>query len=192
MIGIQKVGGMNFIKSHITAACICTWLLTVGTGLAYVVYMLTHNMRIRNNMCILLGITNQRHVTDFERAFQGVFITLNVVFLIIMTISIVGILYIVTRSHWSVKKVNGQAMEDRNAKIIHLGFRLLLLFVCNVVSWIPFLTVSVILVFELTVHVSVLQWVVVVAVPICACADPVLYNLSILKQYVHRRVKKSK
>lgn len=192
MIGIQKVGGMNFIKSHIKAACICTWLLTVGTGLAYVVYMLTYSMKIRNNMCILLGITDQRYVSDFERAFQGVFITFNVLFLIIMTISIVGILYIVTKSHWSVRKVNGQRMEARNVKIIHLGFRLLLLFICNVVSWIPFLTVSMLLVFELTVHVSVLQWVVVVAVPICACADPVLYNLSIMKQYINRRVKNSK
>ena len=71
--------------------------------------------------------------------------------------------------------------------LLHVGLKLISLLICNVLSWLPFLIVSILLVSDVTVHENILQWVAVLGLPICACTDPILYNLASFKTYMSKR-----
>ena len=177
MIGIQKVGGMKFMKTKVKLACIFSWVIITISGLAYVVYLLIQNMKVRNNMCILQGISEQRYITQMERMFQMVTLTFNAFCVFVLMISMVCIFIIVSKSSRSVAKVGGQQGKSKDRRLIKLGLRLLLLLICSVITWLPFIIVSFLLLTGITVHENVLQWVAVLCLPICASTDPVLYSL---------------
>ena len=100
-ISIDTVGGMTHMKTKMRNACSSAWAVIMTTGVVYVVYLFTQNMKVRNNICILLGISNQRFVTYVEQAFQIVFIGCNILFLLTMSVSMVFIFHTVTRSYKS-------------------------------------------------------------------------------------------
>ena len=57
MISINAIGGMSLIKGKLRAACVVTWVVIVIFGVAFVVCLKTLGVGLRNNMCILLGIS---------------------------------------------------------------------------------------------------------------------------------------
>ena len=77
MISIERIGGMTYMTTKIKRACVSAWAVIMILVSTYVVYLLTHNRGVHNNLCILLGISNQRFVSQVERAFQVVFIFCN-------------------------------------------------------------------------------------------------------------------
>ena len=98
-----------------------------------------------------------------------------------------SIIRIVAKSNLAIAKVIGKP----NVKL-HLRFRrscmkLSLLLVCNVFTWLPFVAVSILLLCKVSVHDSVVQWVIVLGVPLCSCSDPILYNMATLKSYIKKK-----
>ena len=85
--------------------------------------------------------------------------------------------------------MSGQRVKSQDMMLIHVGLRLMLLLICNVLSWIPFLITSILLVNGIAIHENVLQWVAVLGLRICACTDPILYNLASLRAYIKRKFK---
>ena len=57
MISINQFGGMSLMKGKIRIACVVAWVVIVITGVVFVVCLRTLGMGLRNNMCILLGIS---------------------------------------------------------------------------------------------------------------------------------------
>ena len=180
-ISINKVGGMAFMKSRIRIASASVWVKILTSGICCAVYLLTHNIGARNNMCILLGIVHQRYVTYLEYALQIVFIICNMCFLLTIVVSMLCLFYYIRRSCHRVVRSSGQHAKSHNVRLIRTGLKLLLLLVCNVLTWFHFLIVSILLLNRISVHENVLQRVVVLGIPICSCADPILYNLASFK-----------
>ena len=191
MISIDKFGGMLLIKGKIKVACVVTWVVIVTSGVACIVCLKTLGMGLRNNMCILLGISpaRQRYVTDLEHALQIVLIVTAMLLLFAMIVSMARLFHISVKSYHSVIKTGGKQIKSRKMRLIHIGFKLALLLSCNVLTWIPILTVSTLLLVRIPVHEAILQWVVVLCLPICAITDPILYNLPLIKAYINRNKK---
>ena len=138
-------------------------------------------------MCILLGISHLGNITLLEQIFQGLFVGINMMLLLALMISMIGIFRIVLRSHRRVIQTSGQQVKSQDVRMIHIGLKLLLLLACNYLTWLPFLIISILLLCGVPVHEDVLQWVIVLAVPICASTDPILYNLFSLKQQMKKK-----
>ena len=181
MISIEKFGGMMHMKSQVKITCACAWVAIVTVGISYTGYLFLQSLEIRNNMCILFGVSHQRNITPLEYIFQVLFICLNLIFLFVIVISMALIFHRVIKSQQLVAQSRGRHEKSQNVRLIRTGIRLLLLLICNVLTWIPFLTVSIVSFCGLNVHDYILQWVVVLGVPICAGTDPILYNLVSLK-----------
>ena len=184
MISISKVGGMEFMKSQVKITCDLALSAIVLSGVSYIVYLFNQNMRVRNNMCILLGISDQGFISPLEYIFQVIFVSMNLIFLAVIIVSMAFLFHKVIKSYQLLVRTSGKHAKSHNMRLIHTGLRMLLLLVCNVFTWIPFLTVSIMLLCGLSVHENVLQWVVVIGIPICACADPILYNLASLRAHL--------
>ena len=115
------------------------------------------------------------------------FISVNMLLIFAMVISMIIIFYVVVKSYHSVIRTSGVRVRSLETRLIHIGFKILLLLACNVFTWLPFLIVSVLLLIGIPVHENVLQWVVVVGVPICASTDPILYNLASIKSQIKKK-----
>ena len=188
VISVDKVGGMSLLKSKIRKACICIWLIITSIGLCYVAYVLEINMGLRNNTCIFFGLSHQRLITNFERLFQITFICFNVLRLIVLSISMFGIMRVAAKSSQALIEISGQKhAKFYNARLQRTCFKLSMLFICNILTWLPFHIVSILLLTGISVHENVLQWVIVLGIPLCATTDPVLYNMATLKSYLNKK-----
>ena len=187
MISIEKVSGMYFLKSQIRATCVCVWSVILASGIAYVAFLSANNIKIRNNMCILFGISHIGNTFDWESIIQIVCISMNMILILAMIVSMSCMFHIILRSYCSVMRTSGRRVKSQELRLIHTGFKLLLLLACNVLTWLPFLTVSILLLREIPVHENVLQWVVVLCIPVCASTDPILYNLTSLKAQMKKK-----
>ena len=184
VISINKVGGMASMKPRIRITCACSWFAIVIAGILYTAYLFNRNIGIGNNMCILIGISHQRYITSLEYIIQPVFISVNLIFLLMIIICMTCIFHKVIKSNKLVAQTSGQHAKSQNVRLIRIGVKLMVLLVCNVLTWVPLLTVSVMLLYGLNVHENALQWVAVLGVPICACTDPVLYTLASVKAHL--------
>ena len=175
----------------IKVACVVTWDVIVTCGVPCIVCLKTLVVGLLNNMCILLGISpaHRRDVTDLKHALQIVLIVTAMLFLFAMIVSMARIFHISVKSYRSVIKTGGQQIKAWKMRLIHIGFKLKLLLSCNVLTWIPILTVSTLLLVGIPVHEAILQWVVVLCLSICAITDPILYNLPLIKAYINRNKK---
>ena len=187
MFSINKFGGMLLLKAKIRAACVVAWVVIVTTGIACVVCFKTQGLGLRNNMCILFGISPsyQRYISDLEHVLHIILIVATMLVLIVTIVSMANMFSISVKSYRSVINIGGQHNKSRKMRLIHIGFRLLLLASCNVLTWIPVLTVSTFLLVGLHVPDIILQWVVVLGLPICSITNPILYNLPAIKAYIN-------
>ena len=189
VISIDKVGGMSLMKSKIYIACTCIWFVVMMIGIFYSAYVFTNGMGLRNNMCIFFGLSHQRFITQTERTFHIAFLGFNVLLLIMLSFSVFGIAHVVAKSNLSIKKAGGQLNVKAHERRFHRAcFKLSLVLVCNVFTWLPFLIVSILLLSGASVHDSVLQRVIVLGIPLCSSSDPILYNMATLKSYIDRKL----
>ena len=98
VISVDKVGGMAAIKAKVRIVCFSAWGFILTVGGIYSVYVFIQGMKIRNNMCILFGISHQRYITKFEQVFQIFFIIWNAILLLIMVVCMLCIFQIVVKS----------------------------------------------------------------------------------------------
>ena len=107
-----------------------------------------------------------------------------------LSFSILAIVHAIRKSNVAIRKASGQ----HNVKLHEIRFRsaclkLSLLLVCNVFTWLPFLIVSILLLSGISVHDRVVQWVIVLGIPLCSSSDPILYNIATLQSYTKKRWK---
>jgi hypothetical protein len=190
MVSIDKIGGMSLIKSKIWKACIGAWIIAITVGMSYTILLLLLDTGANNNLCITIGISNQyQYLTPLERVYQIMFIGCNLILLGVIVTSMVYIFHAVAKSTRAVRQAGDTANKAHSLRLIKLGRRLLLLLTCNVLSWLPFLCVSILLLLGVPVHEYVVQWIAILGVPICACTDPFLYSIAPLKACIKERRK---
>ena len=187
MISIDKIGGMAFIKMKVRIACAMVWVVILVIGICYIVYLFIQNMGARNNMCILLGISQKRYVTPLEYIFQVAIFSCNMLLLFTIFVSMLSLFHCVIKSYHSVLQSSSDHAKSQHVRLIRIGLRLLLLLASNILTWLPVLIVSILLLRGTVVHENVLQWIIVLSIPICSCADPFLYNLASLKAHLNKK-----
>ena len=161
LISVDKIGGMSLMKSKIRIACIFIWVLIVTTGIFYVVYAFTNNTGLKNSMCVFIATSQTRLVTYFERIFQIAFVCFNFFLLIVLTASMFCIMHVIAKSSRSVGKASGQQnVKFQEVRLRYACIKLSMLLVCNVITWLPFLIVSILLLSGIVVHENVLQLVI--------------------------------
>jgi leucine-rich repeat-containing G protein-coupled receptor 8 len=189
MVSIDKIAGMASIKGKIWKACVVAWILATAAGVTYTFLLYSRGQGARNNLCITIGISaHYRRISTMELIFQSLFIVFNLCVLAVIISSMVYIFHVVAKSMNSVRQV-GISHQQHSFRLIKLGRRLLLLLTCNVLSWLPFMCVSILLLLGVPVHDYVVQWIAILGVPICAFTDPFLYSIAPLKASIKNNPK---
>jgi hypothetical protein len=188
MVSIEKIRGMQLLKSKIWKICLGAWVVTSAMGTTYTLLILQRQGGAHNNLCILIGLSKHYHgISSLERVFQVLFIVSNVMILGLIVVSMAYVFTVVAKSARSVMQVGGDQNKARNSNLMIVGRRLILLLVCNVLSWFPFLMVSALLLAGIRVHDYVVQWIVILGVPISALTDPFLYSIASMKVYIKNK-----
>ena len=71
-------------------------------------------------------------------------------------------------------------------KIITVGSRLVVLMTCNAVCWVP-IVISILMLFDIELHEVILQWMMILVIPLGATLDPLMYNFQLFKDAFHRK-----
>ena len=56
-VAIQKVGGLKALRKMIVSACVCIWGFVLALVIFYITTFELGKIRMRNNMCIILGLS---------------------------------------------------------------------------------------------------------------------------------------
>ena len=176
-VSVHKIGGLSSMKKNITFACVLVWTFTLVITVLYLLAYHLANLRLRNNMCIILGMSHQRHVSVYEYTFQIALISLNSLLVFTLCVNVINIFIKVYKSHKSVISVSGSAGSSRaQQRITKLGARLTLLLLANLLCWIPIISIASLLLMKVDVHDDLLSWLAAFFIPISATTDPFLYN----------------
>ena len=178
-IALQKVGGLKVMKKKIIYASMCVWVFIFSLVILYILAFEHGIIRLRNNMCIILGTSSHHYVSVPEYVFQIMLISLNSIFLFILCTSAFTIL---AKVYLSLKSVSGIGSSHSQHSVSKIGARLMLLLFFNFVCWIPILCVASIMLTARNVHENVLIWMAIFILPISATTDPFLYNIHLLKK----------
>ena len=111
-LSVNKVGGLMMMKTKMFISCIFGWMITVGSVLSYIIYLHLENLRLRNNMCIILGISHRRNVSRFEYTFQAVVVVLDVLCVLILTVCSVALFSIIFHSSKAVTQISKRNVQD--------------------------------------------------------------------------------
>ena len=176
-VAVQKVGGLKVIKKKIILVSICVWVFIFALVVLYIFAFELGEIRLRNNMCTILGISLHHYVSIPEYVFQILLISLNSVLLVILCGSVFCLF---VKVYLSQKSVSGTGSSHSPHGISKIGGRLLLFF--NFVSWIPILCAASIMLSAGNVHDDVLIWMAIFILPISATTDPFLYDIHLLKK----------
>ena len=183
-ISVTKVRGMKAIKMEINIGCALALLFLCACVSVFFYGVISGDIYLRNNMCIILGILDRRrYVASFEVIFQLCVIVFNVISVIIIVLTASGLFYKIMRSHSSVTSVAGdnKVPLHKQKRLQNIARRIAFLIGTNLVCWIPSICVNAILVSGYYVPEIVLQWMVIFIIPISATTDPILYNSHIFK-----------
>jgi hypothetical protein len=190
MISIEKIGGMRVIKSRLRLFCIGAWITSLAVAISFTLHIIMNDMAAQNSLCITLGISKDyTHISIVEFIYHLVFITCNCVLIVVIMTSMVYIFFVIVRSSRSVKQSGGSQSNSRRTPLVNVGWRLFLILMCNIFSWLPFLVVSSLLIAGEKMHDYIIQWFVILGVPICALTDPFMYNMATLRTYINRKTK---
>ena len=127
VVSLGKIGGLRTMKKNIAFASLCVWAFTfIVTVLYLLAYHLAY-LRLRNNMCIILGLSHQRHVSAYEYIFQILLILVNSVLLFSLCVCVIAIFIKVYKSHKAVTSASGTGSSHTQQRIRKLGARLTLL-----------------------------------------------------------------
>ena len=186
-VGIRKVGGLWKMKKTVIGATACAWGFTVVLTSLYVVTYELGNFKLRNNMCIILGISHQRHVSAYEQIFQVIVLVVNTLLLIALCVCAFAMFRTVYRSHKHITDLVGKSSSKAQQRITKIGGRLVLLLFFNLLCWIPILCIAGILLFKIKFNGDVLSWIAALFIPISATTDPFLYNINVIKKLVSKK-----
>ena len=178
-VAIQKVGGLKLIKKKIIHVSIWVWVFIFSIVVLYILAFELGEVRLRNNMCIILGISLHHHVSITEYVFQILLISLNSVLLVILCASAFSLF---AKVYLSLKSVSGTGSSHSKHGISKIGARLLLLLFFNFLCWIPILCAASVMLSASNVHEDVLIWMAIFILPVSATTDPFLYNIHLLKK----------
>ena len=176
-VAIQKIGGLKVLKSKIICASVCVWMIVAVLTTSYLVPYYLVNLKLRNNMCIILGIAHGHNVSYFEYIFQIILVAINATCLFIICICAFNILFVAYQSQRSVQSMSGMELS-RTQK---LAGKLLLLLFCNLLCWIRILSIAGMLLSKGNIHEDIFAWMAIIIIPVCATTDPFLYNVHIFK-----------
>ena len=180
---IDAIGGLRSISKQIRVACVLIWLLMIGTCIGYVLYISLQRLAINNNMCVIYAVSHQKRLTlTVETVLESILLLVNSLCLYFTCVSMVGILQVYLKSQKSLDKITS-AKKRSNTKSIQVSIKILLVVTCNFLSWLPVLTVSLCLLLGVKVHEVVIQWVVILSLPISAVTDPILYNIAVFQYF---------
>ena len=104
-------------------------------GLFYAVYSIINGLQLRNNMCIVMAVSFQNNVSLFGNIFQWLIVTFDMVFIILLTVSMFGLLSIIHSSSKSIRAVGKS--ESAKTSVVRSGHRVL--FCCSVMHCAGFL-----------------------------------------------------
>ena len=176
---IKRIGGLKALKNKIIHVTVWVWVFIFSLVVLYIIAFELGIVRLRNNMCIILGISHHHYVSVPEYAFQILLISLNSIFLFILC---VGAFSIFIKVYFSSKSVRGMGSSHSHHGVSKIGARLMLLLLFNFVCWIPVLCVAGIMLTAGNVHENVLIWMAIFILPISATTDPFLYNIHLFKR----------
>ena len=174
---VTRIGGLRNVKKRVIVGCFSSWTFILGIGLLYVMYLYVKGLRLRNNMCIIMAISNLENVSKFEYLFQWIVIVLDLCLLIIIFVSMLGLLSIISASSKSVQEMISSRSDITQKKTARAERRVVMLLVCNAICWLPLLTMYVLMLIGIQIHENVLVWFTIVLLPICATTDLLLYNI---------------
>ena len=185
-VGIKTVAGLR--KKTIISVTLGAWGFPFFLTLLYLLTYQLGNLRLRNNMCIILGISHQQQVSAFEQIFQVLIISVNCMLLFALCACAFAMFVTVSRSQKMIKNLVGKGSATAQQRITKVGGRLILLLSFNLLCWIPIICISAILLAQANVNGDVLSWIIALFIPISATTDPFLYNIHIFrKRHTPRR-----
>ena len=156
-VALEKILGLRAMKKHIALASLCVWAFAFTATVLYLLAYHLAYLRLRNNMCIILGLSHQRHVSAYDYVFQILLIIVNSVLLFSLCVCMIGIFIKVYKSHKAVTSVSGTGSFHAQHRIRKLGARLTLLLFANLLSWIPIICIASLLVADAKVHDDILN-----------------------------------
>ena len=176
---IKRFGGMKAMKNKIIHVTVWVWVFIFFLVVLYLIAFELGIARLRNNMCIILGISHHHYVSVLEYVFQVLLISLNSILLFILC---AGAFSIFVKVYFSYKSVRGMGSSHSQYDVSKIGARLMLLLFFNFVCWIPILCIAGIMLTAGNVHENVLIWMAIFILPISATTDPFLYNIHLLER----------
>ena len=181
---ISKVVGLKRMKKTISISAGLSWTGAAVFGVSYLGLISLADLKMRNDICIVF-VSFHKHefqLLFMEYVFQTIFIVFNLFCLFILFFSSIGLFQVVVKSSQSIRML-GETVSGQtsNTKIMKIRYHLVVLVVCHSICWIPILVVCMLTLFDLDVHQQVLQWLVVLVMPLGALLNPVLHNFHLFK-----------
>ena len=176
---ISKVGGLRNVRKQVIVGSVISWVFILSMGVAHVIYSYLHGLTLRNNMCIIMATSNIRNISSFEFSFLWVMITADVCFLVLLTVSMFGILSVISASSQTVNAFS--ATSTRKFVMMRTCRRVALLLFCNALCWLPLLIICILMLSGVSFHENVLIWITVLLIPVSATTDPLLYNIGLCR-----------
>ena len=102
--------------------------------------------------------------------------------LLVLFASSIGLFSAVIKSAQSLHKLGAHVKGGgKITNAVKVGSRMVVLLGTNAACWIPILIVSSLMLADVEIHEQVLQWMVILVIPLGATLDPILYNLQLFK-----------
>ena len=106
------------MKKEIVYASVFVWGLAVVSGGVYVFAFWFWKLRLRNNICIILGLSNSRFVSEFEQMYLLLIISVNCVLLCLLCVCSLHIFLKAYQSHKSLVSATGKnSSQSRVGKL---------------------------------------------------------------------------
>ncbi len=174
ILTLRKIGGLKFVKKQLLFSCLSAWVCTVIVALTYVAYLHLNKLQLRNNMCLILALSQKTTITLFEYIYQIGTITLDVACLMLLCICSASILIISSSSNRKCQQMS--ANSPTNRIIVKLAKKIIILIFCNALCWIPILTVAALLLLNVNVNENIINWIAILIIPISSTTNPFLYS----------------
>ena len=156
-IYIKRLTGVSIF----IVTCVCILLFSGIFGI-------TKN-HVQTSVCLILYTSKDQSIPTLLTSLAVIFVQI-ICFLIILTLSILLILTL-------LRFKSGTCLQNSNIKSKRITIKLLILVVTNVCCWIPSSIVFALPIVEYKISNHLLGWITVVAVPINATLDPLLFTI---------------
>ena len=184
---ISKLGGLRNARKQVIVGCVISWVFIISMGMAHVIYSYLRGLRLRNNMCIIMATSNIENTSTFEYSFLWIMIIADVCFLVLLTVSMFGLLSVISASSQSVNtfststRTTSTSTSARKMVMMRTSRRVAILLSCNALCWLPLLIICILILCGVSFRETVLIWITVLLIPLSATTDPLLYNTGLCR-----------